>query len=246
MKDFPFLKLYAIFLFLTFSLSYYLYGTIDEGGLLYEIEWEQIITAVIGIHILVACVNLLVNKFLKKVLKHKPTDKIIKSFSASPSIQSETAPFVIWFFILIIFYLTKKNLLKPFWEFWYGIFLLAKKGILGSGDFISVILDIFLYFITPTFSLFFITLITLLILSGLIYLLEKILILVGKKKWWDSINKWWDSINNFLNSKTLKFLGTIFTWLVDIFKYFSIVIISILIIYGLLYFLVHIDLSFIF
>ena len=236
MKDFPFLQLYAIFLFLTFSLSYYLYGTIDEGGLLYEIEWEQIITAVIGIHILVACVNLLVNKFLKKVLKHKPTEKIIKSFSASPNIQTESTYFVIWFFILIIFYLFKKNLLNPFWEFWSGIFLLAKKGILGSGDFISVISDIFLYFITPTFFVFFITS---LILLSLLYFLEKGLVLVGKKKWWDSIN-------NFLNSKTLKFLGTIFLRLLNIFKYFSIVIISILIIYGLLFFLVHIDLSFIF
>ena len=175
------------------------------------------------------------NKFLKKVLKHKPTDKIIKSFSASPSIQFETASFVIWFFILIIFYLSKKNLLNPFWEFWYGIFLLLKKVIMESGDLIDVISDIFLYFITPTFFYF---LITLLILGSLIYLLEKILIFVGKKKWWDSIN-------NFIkNSKTLKFLVTIFSWIVDIFKYFSIVIISIMIIYGLYFFLVHIDLSF--
>ena len=147
----------------------------------------------------------LIDRFLEKVLKLKPTDKIIKSFSASPSIQRETALFVIWFFILIIFYLTKKNLLNPFWEFWYGIFLLLKKGILESGDFIGVISDIFLYFITPTFSYFFITL---LILGGLIYL--------------------------FTNSKTLKFLGTIFSWLVDNFKFFSIAIIYIIIIYGLL------------
>ena len=237
MKDFPYGLLYAIFLFLTFSLSYYFYGNIYDGDLLSKkhYQWVQIIAAVVGINWIVFFLKGLIDRFLEKVLKLKPTDKIIKSFSASPSIQRETAPFVIWFFILIIFYLTKKNLLNPFWEFWYGIFLLLKKGILESGDFIGVISDIFLYFITPTFSYFFITL---LILGGLIYLLEKILIFVGKKKWWDSINDF------FTNSKTLKFLGTIFSWLVDIFKYFSIVIISIMIIYGLCFFLVHLDLSF--